>query len=253
MQYLNIIRIIHLECGIPNPLVGNWSLRTVTQGIKRGKGNTTVQKSPLLPKHLHQILIQLDLKVLKDLQFWTATLCAFFGLLRIGNITVSKQPNCVTRESVSVTSKGIVISVNQSKTIQFKEREHQIILPYIKDHPLCPTTTLLNFMSRTPSCLDSSPLLSVPGKTGKPPVALSSSVYRRRLSFLASRCTDLPNCSTHSLRRGGATWLMSCGVPVASIKILGDWRSDSVFKYLLPDTRAKFNLISSACTSLPFK
>ena len=46
MQYLNIIRIIHLEFGMPNPLSDNWNLRTVTQGIKRGKASSPNQKAP---------------------------------------------------------------------------------------------------------------------------------------------------------------------------------------------------------------
>ncbi len=55
MQYLNIIRVIHLECGIPNPLHENWYLKSVTQGVKRGKGNTSLHKSPILPEHLLHI------------------------------------------------------------------------------------------------------------------------------------------------------------------------------------------------------
>jgi len=250
MQYLNIIRIIHLECGIPNPLRDNWYLKSVTQGIKRGKGNTSNQKTPILPQHLLYIYKLLNVQHLKDLQIWATILCAFFGLLRIGNITCSKQPNCIHRSDVTVTPKGLILKVTYSKTIQYRERCHYVVLPYIKGHPLCPTSPLLRFMSLTTSCSDDVPLFSIPNVTGKPCSPLTTSLFRRRLSGLTSKCPGLSGSSTHSLRRGGATWLLTSGVPVATIKILGDWKSDAIFKYLLPDTNSKFQLFTIPCSKL---
>jgi hypothetical protein len=37
---------------------------------------------------------------------------------------------------------------------------------------------------------------------------------------------------------------------MATIKTLGDWSSDAVFKYLLPNTDAKFNAVKRAGASL---
>ena len=34
-QYLNIVRIIHLEFGLPNPLQDNWTIQSVLKGIKK--------------------------------------------------------------------------------------------------------------------------------------------------------------------------------------------------------------------------
>ena len=50
---------------------------------------------------------------------------------------------------------------------------------------------------------------------------------------LASRAgVNVPNLGSHSLRRGGATWLSSIGVPLEAIKDRGDWRSSCVEKYV---------------------
>ena len=43
---------------------------------------------------------------------------------------------------------------------------------------------------------------------------------------LASECF-----STHSLRRGGATFLHMTGIPLQEIMTIGDWTSATVFKY----------------------
>jgi hypothetical protein len=50
--------------------------------------------------------------------------------------------------------------------------------------------------------------------------------------LLAAAGLDRRRFSPHSLRRGGATWAARVGVGVASIRQIGDWRSDAVNAYL---------------------
>ena len=40
------------------------------------------------------------------------------------------------------------------------------------------------------------------------------------------------NVSSHSFRRGGAVWLLSCKVPGEVIKVMGDWKSKAYLAYL---------------------
>ena len=60
--------------------------------------------------------------------------------------------------------------------------------------------------------------------------------YSFFLSVLKHLCAvvglDPAKFSTHSLRRGGATFLRLCGAPIEVIKERGDWKSDAVFLYL---------------------
>ena len=51
VQYLNIIRTIHQEFGLPVSSQGNWYLSTVLRGIKRAKGHRPTPKAPILPQH----------------------------------------------------------------------------------------------------------------------------------------------------------------------------------------------------------
>ena len=37
---------------------------------------------------------------------------------------------------------------------------------------------------------------------------------------------------THSFRRRGATYALEAGVPLDTISLLGDWKSDAMFLYL---------------------
>ncbi len=49
---------------------------------------------------------------------------------------------------------------------------------------------------------------------------------------------DPNDVSGHSLRRGGATYAMHCGVPTEVIKAQGDWASDCYLLYcIIPPSR----------------
>ena len=37
---------------------------------------------------------------------------------------------------------------------------------------------------------------------------------------------------SHSFRRGGATFALEAGVPLDSIAVMGDWKSDAMYLYL---------------------
>ena len=48
--------------------------------------------------------------------------------------------------------------------------------------------------------------------------------------------------SGHSFRRGGATFVLNCGVPGHHVKLQGDWLSNVYERYL--DTSVQYKLIA---------
>ena len=114
-QYMNIIRIIHLEFGQINPLQNNWHVKAVVQGIKRGKGTKCNSKLPILPQHLLKIRNNLNLDDTDDLQFWAALLVAFFGLLRVSNIAIAHNiKHVIKREDINISPQGISLALKHS-------------------------------------------------------------------------------------------------------------------------------------------
>ena len=85
-KYMNIIRILHLNNGLQNPLSNKWPLISVLRGIKRDKGCPTKQKQPITPEVLLGFRQCLNLSRAADLQFWAICLVAYFGLLRTANL-----------------------------------------------------------------------------------------------------------------------------------------------------------------------
>jgi hypothetical protein len=73
------------------------------------------------------------------------------------------------------------------------------------------------------------------------PCAVSSLARLRTSSYWFATA----DYSTHSLRRGGATWLASRGVSLPIIRAIMDWKSDSVFGYVTPDANARASIIQS--------
>ena len=201
--------------------------------MRRLRGTSPCFKLPFTPTHLLALRNCLNLNSAPDSLFF-AVLCSF-GLLRIGNVLAGSPGsvhNVVTSADLQFLPKGAVLRISASKTIQFRERVHSAVLPLFPLHPLCPVTALRNFLllagagPKSPA----SPLFALPSA---PPLTARS--FRLRLAgLLASLHLSQSDFSTHSLRRGGATWLLNAGTPIHLIKILGDWKSDCVLQYLRP-------------------
>lgn len=246
-QYINIIRIIHLDLGLDNPLHNNWILHSLLKGLKRGKGAEQSAKLPINPEDLKRIHGALNLTVAEDCVFWAAILTCFFGLLRVSNVSSCKGPSL---RDISVTGKGIIMTIRKSKTIQFKERTHIIPLPYIANHPLCPTSAILAMLGKVGHTSSTSDVPLFQYYTAKGLQTLSADSIRRRLHrLLVQLGYPASSYGTHSLRRGGATWLLLAGVPLPLIKLLGDWKSDCVTKYLKPSVSSQFDMLQTAIVS----
>lgn len=138
-QYLNIIRILHLECGEKHLYKDSWYVKTTLNGIEKCKGCEPARKTPIDPKVLLLIRKELNLSCVDDCVFWAACMVLFFGLLRRSNLfqddgtfDPSRQ---LTRDSVVITDQNCVtIVVSWSKTIQRREKTLTIKLPVL---PVC--------------------------------------------------------------------------------------------------------------------
>ena len=53
-QYLNIVRLLHLESNITNPLQQNHQLDSVLKGIRRALGDTPTRKLPVDPPSVNK-------------------------------------------------------------------------------------------------------------------------------------------------------------------------------------------------------
>ena len=230
--------LIHLEAGLPNALTNNWYFTSIMKGLKRHKGDSTKQKLPISVDILWGILSVLDLNQPFDISFWAACLVGFFTFFRKSNFLIPAPGKFdldkhLCRSDVVLHSSGAVIGVRWSKTIQFKERVLHVPLPGIENSPFCPTGALLLALSHLPYANCPTPLFCYPSPDGPRP--LTHDTFVTNLCQCLSKLGLNPALySGHSLRRGGASFAMQCGVPSEWIKLQGDWASDAYQRYLSP-------------------
>ena len=236
--YLNVVGILHKEAGLENPLVDNWVLTTVLRGIKRTKGSPPAPRMPITVDILLFLHSQLNLRDSKQASFWAICLVSFFGLFRKSHLLPNSSRDFspatfFTCSDFLFTNGNILIRVRWSKTIQFGQRVVTIPLVPIPSSPLCPVAAVSRAFSLTPGTLPNEQAFC-----WRDSYYACSRVftYREFMACLQAHLSRLGVPSgqygTHSFRRGGASFALEAGVPLDSIAIMGDWKSDAVYLYL---------------------
>ena len=238
-QYLNIVRILHLEWGLPNPLLDNFHLRCVLQGMRRELGDAVNRKLPITPALLRSILSHLDMSVSVDIVVWAACLSLFHGLLRRSNLMPLSRSTFdasrhLRRRDIIFHLWGCELVIRWSKTIQYKSRCLGIPLPRRKDSLLCPVAAIFQATSLTAAACPDGPALVIPSPQGFQP--LTAHIFSTRIQACL-QAEGLPQglIATHSFRRGGASLAYKAGVDTETIRQLGDWRSDAFQDYIVLD------------------
>ena len=241
-QYLNIVRIMHREWDLPNPLVNNFSVTQTLRGVRRTLGDATVAKLPITPEILITIERSLDRNKPFDAGIWAICLVLFYGLLRKGSIMplrrgleLNQSARVLLRSDVTFSPAGACLNVRHTKTIQYAERSLKIPLPPLHGSPLCPVRAILRAFALTPGVPPTSPAFS--SQCGASVVPITCAQFDARLRICLEQA-NLPahRFSGHSFRRGGATWAYQVGIPAETIRSLGDWRSSCYLRYVSVNT-----------------
>ena len=234
-QYLNVIRLIHLENGYENPLKENYVLNSVTKGIARVKGVPPKRKLPITPELLIAFYHLLDMSVVENLVFYCACVVAFFSFFRKSTLLSkdleSHDPaSNLCRKDVKFLADGALLSVRHTKTIQFHERVLQVPLTK-SDTILCPRRFLQLMFHMCPNVPEEAPLFSFHQKGILK--CLSHSNFVSKLKDLVAMVgLNAADFSGHSFRRAGATYAWQNGMSVQLIMAQGDWKSDSWMRYV---------------------
>ena len=230
-QYLNVVRIYHLESGCSNPVQGDWFLKTLLRGIKRDKGDSVNRLLPVTITILRQIGTVLNLDQSQDLCFWSACLLAYFDMLRKSSLFLkfNHLPR-ICQKDCRIKPWGLEVVMRYLKTIQFSERNAYVSLPWNQEKFLCPVRFILKNNVRNGSKNGDFIFKYVtPSGAHKMMYQIFTSMLR---SVLIRLNLPVHLYSGHSFRRGGATHALKSGIPPEVIKAQGDWKSMSYLDYL---------------------
>lgn len=253
-QYLNIIQMLHQEWQLPNPVKSDYELQMVLKGVRRIKGDQVIQKRPITPDLLISIYNVLRLADPRDACFWASALVMFFTLLRRSNVLPQNfrafSPcKHLSRNDFRFFPWGVLVTVKWSKTIQYRDRSLSFPLPKIPNHPLCPVRAIIHAFSLAPQAPGSAPAWLCSQSMSD---VLTVPMFIDRLKQCVLLCNrDPAEFAGHSFRRGGAQWAFKCGVPVDTIKVLGDWKSDAYQAYVKPDFSNLYKSLKIMQSQLP--
>ena len=109
--------------------------------------------------------------------------------------------------------------MRSSKTIQYRQRLNRIPVVESVNSVLCPVRVLRLYISRSER------------RSSDRLFGFGYEAYNKRLKSLCHSIGLHGHYSTHSVRRGSASYL-STFMPLHDVKAYGDWRSWSVLLYL---------------------
>ena len=229
---LSSVRFLHQALGVQFP-EDNFQIDMTMQGLKRKLARVPFQVLPITPQVLRDIYKLLDMRKNSDLALWCSFLTSFFGLLRKSNAVPEKtdfDPSKVLIRrnlTVDLPTNMVYMYLGFSKTNQFGARDLVVPIPGNDDPVLDPVRHLHELFNRVPAPGDA------PAFSFGPKSFINYTTFTSRLKSLLTKSSyNAALYSGHSFRRGGATFLHSCGGTALMVQASGDWTSQCFTRYL---------------------
>lgn len=242
-NYLSAINGLHRYYGHEIDFRSYFMVKLILSGLRRILGGQSVPKDPLTPDQLRLIYIRLIHSEWNEL-CWLAILFSFRTLLRKSNYLPDGSKNdhhLLRRKDIEWGSEFVVINVHSTKTLLKGERVLRIPLHLSQDYVFDVVSRLRHHFVTVPADGDSYLFLKRDRKGNTIPL-----MYKDVLQFIKKAVLliglDPQNIGLHSLRRSGASFLHSIGIPLEDIRMAGDWRLMAVLLYLVNPFSRKLDL-----------
>lgn len=250
-NYLSAVVMLHKFFDHESNFRESFVINLVMKGLGRKLGKAVSQKKGLTPTELLSIYHKLDLEQVNTITKWSALILAFRSLLRKSNIVQTSLDDTgmvILRSDIEFSSKGVLLKVKKTKTVQNNEYELFIPVNYVSCDGLCAARMLATHLARTPH-IKEGPLFFLQSKAGWKPLR-----YCDLLKFLKeSVCLiglDPKEVGLNSMRRAGASYLQSLGVSLVDIMNVGDWKSLAALAYLVSPLDRKMEIEAMVSKSL---
>lgn len=229
---LSSVKFAHEAMDLPFP-VNSFQIDITMQGLKRRLARVPFQVLPLTPTILKKMFLHLNMDLVQDRALWCSYLLSFFGLLRKSSAVPKTSSydvhKVLVRRNVLVdtASNMVYLYLGHGKTNNFCTRDVMIPIPG-NDDPAMDPVRHLNALFSSVHADPTAPAFSF--ANGK---FVTYANFTRRLKVLLKKAGYDPALySGHSFRRGGATFLHSCGGTALMIQASGDWSSQCFTRYL---------------------
>ena len=229
---LSAVKFAHEAMDMPFP-VNSFQIDMTMQGLKRRLARVPFQVLPLSPTILKKMFVHLNMDLVQDRALWCSYLLSFYGLLRKSSAVPKSKKfdvhKVLVRRNVIIDTQSnmLFLYLGYGKTNNFCTRDVVIPIPGNNDPALDP----VRHLSALFSSVDVGP--EAPAFSFSPGSFVSYAIFTSRLKSLLKKSGYDPDLySGHSFRRGGATFLHTCGGTALMIQASGDWSSQCFTRYL---------------------
>ena len=234
-NYLWGVKTFHKLLDLPPPDTREFLTTLALRGLKLTLARPIRQAKPIDPATLEKMFTQVDLNSEEQLVAWVALIFAFHLLLLKSNLVPNTQREFdpekqLSRRNLCLAQNAILVEIEWSKTLQYKEKVLSLPLLALKNKILCPVYWTWRLIRTVPAskldpvfCYhrnDRYMVLTYP-----------------RLTFWFKRWLTMAGIppqgyTMHSFRRGGISFLHDCNISSQLLKTLGNWASEAYLRYI---------------------
>ena len=234
-NYVQGVKVMHSLLDYPFPHLDSFKLKLLVKGLYKIKQHFPRQALAITPELLLDMSRFFNFDKSSDCAYWCLFLFVFFLMSRKSNLVPDSinsfdEKKQLTRRRVFVNEDIAIVVFEWTKTIQIGDRRLKIPLVKIPHSILCPVTAFVRMCNKIPAP-DNSPAFVVRQKSQLIPITYFQ--FQNKLKSIIKKLGHNPKLySTHSFRRGGATFAFRSQVPSELIQLHGDWASDAYKLYL---------------------
>ena len=211
-------------------------LTTLTNnGLKQLLACPTKQAKAITPEIFRKMYQYVDFSDHEQMVTWVALLYGLHVLLQKSNLVPDSQPTFdpvkqLTRSSVCVAANALLVEVGWAKNLLVRSEILTYPIIPLQDDRICPVFWTIYMLSLVPAGPKHPLFCYYKGHK------LTNLTYPKLTAWLkiwVALAGENPNeFTSHSLRRGGCTFLYESNIPAQTIKLVGHWASDAHIKYI---------------------
>lgn len=234
-NYMSAVRTYHYLVGAnPPPRTSDcFMLNQTLRGLRLVMARPVRQAEPITPELLCQMHQFVNIKNQQQLVAWVAILLGFHMMLRKSNLVPEGQfqpGKQLARRSITVGEGLLLVDIEWSKTLQYKQKKLIIPLIALPENRICPYYWVVFMINAIPA-EGSQPALCYRSRGTLVPLTYQQ-LTKWLKEWVARAGCDPTEFSSHSMRRGGANFAFESDIPGQTIQLLGDWASQAYLRYL---------------------
>lgn len=252
-SYLSGVKQLHLFAGAQYPHTGAFALKLTLRGLEKLFQHRPQRAAAITPELLLELHKLLNLSKPHHAVMWCLFLFAFFLMARSSNLVPKSAASFdaqkqLLRRDIFCLDNLLLVALKWSKTNQVGSRVVQVPLLPLAAHPLCPISAFTRMCELVPAPGEAPAFCLRRGTKFRPVTYLEFQTFLKNLIKASGRNPAI--FSSHSFRRGGATWAFKSQVPSDLIQVHGDWASDAYKIYLECDLQQRARVAQLMCDGI---